>query len=286
LINEEYYKLKGELTGNQNKKQFVYELIPSDNYEKNNKKTFSVNPEINLIDTLKIEEILKDNRIPIQEKVKNFDIQFETNIEEFRTVKNENTYFLQQFQKFYNNGDLVEFEPFKTNNPQVNQIQKMMDKQIFDEIILAYEKKNYKVPDFVKKNLFEISPMLVDLKSMKDYYNVQQRLEEPNLICDIQKMITMSNILGSKGNMKNFIPYTENDFTLNNVAKGNQFADLKLSNFESIKNNSKFKKFVEIQAEQLKKILNTNEFLNSIKEENNQFKEIENQNFSSINILH
>jgi len=273
-VNEEFYKSKDEYTGgqkNNNKKNFIYELIPSDNYEKNNKKTFSVNPEINLIDKLKIEEILKDSKIPLQEKVKNFDIQYESKIEDYRNLKNENCHFHEKFHKFYKNGDLVEFEPFKAKNENFDQMQKFLEKKIFDEIISAYEKKNYKIPDVIRKNIFEISPMLVDLKRIKTFYKLPERLDDEKFKKDIKKMIKMNSTINNCGlsNVIDNTDYNEKDFILknNNHNHKDHLVELKLKTFEELKSNLKFKEYIEIQAEELKIILNTNTYIKDIVDE-------------------
>lgn len=277
IVNEDYYKSKETWTNSRkpsSKQAFVYELIPTDNYEKNNKKTFSVNPEKNLIDTFKIEEILRNTSIPLQEKVKNFDIQFEDKIEEFRSLRNENFYFAQQFTKFYRNGEYVDFEPFKNRAENADEIQKVLEKKIFDEVITAYERKNYKIPEFVRKNIFEISPMLVDLKKIKEFFNVPERLRNPNLLKDVKKMLHVNTLIKSGGlvNLKEFAEFCEEDFELEEDNK--KLTDkelvrgLKEKNKEELKGNVKLNDYVEMQAEQLKKILENNTFLKQQGEDN------------------
>jgi len=260
---------------NTNKKNFIYELIPSDNYEKNKKKTFSNNPEINLIDRLKIEDILKNNRIPLQEKVKNFDIQFESKIDEYKSLNRENLNFNEKFRKFYRNGELVDFEPFKNKNENIDQLQKLTEKRVFDEIISAYEKKNYKIPEITKKNLFEISPMLVNLNSLKDYYKFPERLENEIFLKDIKRMIQMKIAIDNTGksNTKEIIEDITKEFDLKNNKINHKYIldNMRLTNDEEIKKNMKFKEYIELKAEELKKILSKNVFMNqSVIEEKNK----------------
>jgi hypothetical protein len=281
LVSENYYKSKGNKSGKQKNKNFVYELIPSDNYEKNNKKTFSLNPEKNLIEIMKIEKILKDEHIPLQEKVKNFDIHFETKIEEFRTLKGENCHFNHQFHKFYRNGEYVEFEPFKAKNDNVQEIQNVLGKKIFDQIILAYEKKNYKIPDIIQKNIFEITPMLVDLNKIKEYYKIPKRLEDAGFLEDIKRMIAINSSVNSEGraSFKEFIDYCESDFLLkNNEHKNKEENELKQKNKMENSKNLQLKGYVQNQAGELKKILDANIFIKDKLADNVQDKENINPN--------
>ena len=48
-------------------------------------------------------------------------------------------------------------------------IKNYIEKSIFDEIITAYEKKGYKIPNLLKKTIFDVSPMLVDLHKIKEF---------------------------------------------------------------------------------------------------------------------
>lgn len=276
IINEEYYKTNEDFTSkggggaggaNSTKSKFVYELIPMDNFEKNNKKLFASKGEVNLIENYRIEEILKNEKIPIQEKVKNFDIHYENKMDDFRTLKLENEHFNAQFQKFYKNGEIVEFEPFKSKNETKDEINKILERKIFDEIILAYENKNYKIPDFIKKNIFEHSPLLIDLSHIREFYNIPKRLEDPKFLKGIKKMMNINSFLSfaNNVNLQKFAMFCESDFELHSQQPG----DLKNAELQKIKqesesntrSNVKLKEYVKLQAEKLENILSENKFL-------------------------
>ncbi len=187
-------------------------------------------------------------------------------MENYRSFNYDNKNFIKQFQKFYRNGELIQFEPFKSDNAVIREIQKMMEKQVFNEIISSYEVKNYKIPDFVKNNLFQISPQLVHLNEIRQFYNVSERLENHEFFKDIIKLINLyAHInLSDKSNLKNIEEFSEKDFTLNKKSPYNELNEIMDKNIKYLKNNKLFKEYTESKAEKLKIILNSNDFINDI----------------------
>lgn len=270
VINEDFYKSNDKDSKGQKKekKRFIYELIPNDNYGKVQKKVFSADPEIKLIEQYGITEILRNDKFPLQEKVKNFDIQYEEKITLYKELKNDNNNFNERYHKFYKDGEPVDFVPFK-NKHQMEDKMKLFEKEIFAEILKAYEFKNKKIPDILKKNIFEYSPLLVSLEELKEFYKTDERLEDAELQKEIKKMLKIYNAIRThtKIGKSLFTDYKQDDFILERMKNNDkEKKDVTKKNKEMIKYNTKIQNFIERQTEKLKEILDEKELLNRFKE--------------------
>jgi len=276
VINEDFYKNKenkDEKNEKKEKKRFVYELIPNDNYEKN-KKSFFKDSESNLIEKHGIEEILKNDKFPLQEKVKNFDIQYEEQISLYKEMKNENNNFNQKYHRFYKDGEPVDFVPFKNQHVKEDCV-KVLQKEVFKEILIAYEQKNQKIPDILKKNIFEHSPLLVTLTDLKEFFKTEERLEDPQLLKEVRKMLKIYNYLkkNTKIGKSLFTDYNENDFILEKMKDENkEMKDFLKKNKEVFVYNKKIQSYIDRQTDKLKEILDEKEMLLKFKELRNNSK--------------
>ncbi len=266
VIDKDFYKSKEKNKEKKGRKKFVYELIPHDNYEKN-KKNFKKDSESNLIEKYGIKDILNNNKYPLQEKVKNFDIQYEDKIFQYKEIKDENNKFNERYNKYYKEGEHVDFIPFKNqlNNDEGISV---LQKEVFKDILISYEKKNMKIPDILNKNIFEYSPLLVPLEEIENFFRIEERLEDPNLIKEVRKMLKIYNFLKNNTNIGNSLyEYKENDFYLEGIKVENKENIQYLKkNKDLIKYKIKIQNFIDRQTDKLKEILDEKEMLMKFKE--------------------
>jgi hypothetical protein len=117
--------------------------------------------------------VIKYDYDPIKKKPSNnfigqvisFNEKFEKNMENYKSIKEENDYFSYKYENT-KNLNIKEKSSEIISGPQ----------ETFFDLICKYNEKGYKIPDLsVKKNLFEPSPLLMEDNKISDFYKLKLR---------------------------------------------------------------------------------------------------------------
>lgn len=105
----------------------------------------------------------------MKENVENFQKDYETNMLEYKFLKEENDEFQKEINRTLKFGQYIA----KKKNPYNGENARRDN--AFKDIILKYKKKGYKIPDLsTEKNLFKPSALLIDNAELKQFFNIKK----------------------------------------------------------------------------------------------------------------
>jgi hypothetical protein len=129
------------------------------------------------------------------DKVRKFNFQYESNMHDFKILKEENEYFSTKYEmskKKYAEDNIKNFGKGLC-----------VTSSTLDDLALKYKNKGYKIPNLSdKKNLFEPSPLLMEDNKIEDFYRVKSFLKNDKLRIDKEKDIFFMQNLNTMLNEK------------------------------------------------------------------------------------